>query len=115
MKFYVEKPGYTMSELKATDKYILPFLEEAAHCAVTRKWIDDFREYIVKVHDEFCASHKRCTRLSIGRVCEREKWTKGPKTLDEIYIVIGHLYIRFTPIPAEYTEFNPEQLRLPWM
>lgn len=113
MKFYVEKPGYTMSELKATDKYILPFLEEAAHCAVTKKWIDDFRKHIVKLHDEFRESHKRCVPASIGRVCERKKY--GTNVLEEIYIVIGHMYVRFIPIPAEYTEFSPEQLHLPWM
>lgn len=103
-QYYIHTLYYTNSELKAADKFILPFLRSFVHIIVSRRWAEGALRWAQAKLEEFYKSTPRAGKLSASLY-----W---PEKIDDRHnfsypaLHIGCITITLIPVVAEFDFFE---------
>lgn len=101
--YYCRTINYTMSDLKASDSYLLQFVKPLADFSVSKIWIEEFCNFLIERQKEFLQKNKRAKEVLIS-------WHFSPnhpsKTLDRAVVQVGSIYIHFNLVKGDLCSFD---------
>ncbi|MBO6168521.1 MAG: hypothetical protein J6O51_00965 [Bacteroidales bacterium] len=104
MKYYINTLQYNISELKAADKHILPFLKPFIHIAVSRRWADGLGNWISAKLGDFYKTNPRASKVRVScSFPDGEGYRSGTPYPT---IQVGCITITLLPIKEVYDIFE---------
>lgn len=103
MKYYINTLYFNNWELKAADKYILPYLRHFTHIVVTKRWAEGALDWIKSKLEDY---HKATPRA--GEIQARLDWPENAGDTHAAYpaLRIGCITITLIPVEVEFDFFE---------
>ena len=94
---------YTMSDLKAADRHLLPFVKPLVNYSVSAIWIKEFVDFLIERQKEFLSLNKRAREVEISYHFSKNY---PSKTDNRCSIRVGTIHVHFDMIEAELASFD---------
>lgn len=102
-KYYINQLYYNNWELKAADKFILPFLKAFTHIVVSRRWAEGALKWAETKLDEYYERNPRA-----GKIQTSLNWPENAGDTHAAFpkLNIGRISITLIPVEAEFDFFE---------
>lgn len=103
MRYFLGNLYYTNSELKAADKFILPFLGTFTHIVVSRRWAEGAQKWVQSKLDDYYKANPRAGKIRVDLY-----WPDNTGATATAFpaLHIGHITIILIPVEAEFDFFE---------
>ncbi len=99
-KYYINSLHYTNSELKAADKFILPYLSQLTHIVLSRRWAEGALKWIQSKLDEFYNTNPRAGKIQTSL----NLYDDSPGRYSSLDV--GNIFVSMVPVVAEFDFFE---------
>lgn len=106
--YFCETINYQLSDLKAVDRHLLPLVKALIHYSVSKVWIEEFRDFLIRRQQLFLEKNRRAKQVDISTsfhcVWPHDASVQGHH--DSACLRCGTIYVRFVWIKEDLHAFD---------
>ena len=101
--FFCYNIAYTMSDLKAVDHHLLQFLRPLKNYSVSKVWIEEFCDFLIRRQKLFLEKNRRAKEVPISFSFHRD-WPS--EDLTSACLRAGSIYVHFEAVRGDLCAFD---------